>query len=125
MKEFSQKYFSDVTGFSEKNVSNIVKGLVLQPKSDFFVAIAQSFPELNLRWLLIGEGEMFHGENEMIVVREPKGPVYEKPESNLTATILSLSETVAQLSKMVNDVPALREEIEKLKARIQELERRK
>jgi transcriptional regulator with XRE-family HTH domain len=57
-KDLTQAEFSRITGYHPKNISGFLTGTVKLPKIDLVVALATHFPELNLRWLLLGEGEM-------------------------------------------------------------------
>lgn len=59
-KELSQTDFETITGFSQNNLSRFIRGTVKSPKIELITALLNYFPELNLRWLLLGEGEMFH-----------------------------------------------------------------
>ncbi len=58
-KGVTQKSFSERTRYSEQAISKLIKGQTQSPKADLIAQIAISFPNVNLRWLLIGEGEMF------------------------------------------------------------------
>ncbi|MGB1040901.1 MAG: helix-turn-helix domain-containing protein [Flavobacteriales bacterium] len=58
-KRLTQIEFSRITGYHKKNISGFLTGTVQAPKMDFIILVAQYFPELNLRWLLLGDGEMF------------------------------------------------------------------
>ena len=65
-KGVTQKSFSERTKYSEQAISKLIKGQTQSPKADLIAQIAISFPDVNLRWLLLGEGEMFtnHKNNE-------------------------------------------------------------
>jgi transcriptional regulator with XRE-family HTH domain len=61
-KELSQAEFARITSYHPKNISGFLTGTVKLPKIDLVVALATHFPELNLRWLLLGEGEMINSK---------------------------------------------------------------
>ena len=63
-QKISQTDFENVTGFSQRTLSNIISETTKNPKMDFFVAMATYYPNINIRWLLIGEGEMLNQENK-------------------------------------------------------------
>lgn len=109
----------------QATVSNIYKGRTEQPKSDFFEAVAINYPDVNLRWLLLGEDPMLLSEGEGYVIREPDSPGYENGGElkRMMKTIEQLTDTIAHLTRMVNDVPALREEIEKMKKELEKLKK--
>lgn len=75
-KGITQKSFSERTGYSEQSISKLMKGQTQSPKSDLIAQIAILFPNVNLRWLLIGEGEMFidnqNGENLLLEISQLK-----------------------------------------------------
>ncbi|MEO1260975.1 MAG: hypothetical protein AAFZ15_19400 [Bacteroidota bacterium] len=64
-KKVRQIDFCKGTGFSEKNLSNLLTGKVKNTSPDFFVAFAQYFPDVNLRWLFLGQGQKYMSETEM------------------------------------------------------------
>ena len=97
-KQLSQTDFGNTTGFPQYNLSRFIAGKVKSPKIELITALVQYFPELNLRWLLIGEGEMFHAAND--------------------ATILQLSE---QVEKLLLENEGLKGELMEAKDRIIEL----
>jgi transcriptional regulator with XRE-family HTH domain len=104
IKNFSQKIFSDVTGISSATVSNIASGATEFPKADFFQAIAKHFPEVSLRWLLLGEGKMMLEKGEIdkvYVAREPEElPVSYRGQGK---SVEQLSATLDRLSVMLTD----------------------
>ncbi|MGB1040900.1 MAG: helix-turn-helix domain-containing protein [Flavobacteriales bacterium] len=59
-KKLSQSQFCNETGFSKQNLSKFLRGSVKHVKVEIAIVIAKSYPEVNLRWLLLGEGEMFN-----------------------------------------------------------------
>lgn len=58
-KGITQKSFSERTGYSEQSISKLMKGQTQSPRADLVAQIAVLLPDVNLRWLLVGEGEMF------------------------------------------------------------------
>lgn len=54
--------FASLIGVSEANVRNYKNGVM--PKADFLEKIARSF-DININWLLTGEGNMLRTESEM------------------------------------------------------------
>lgn len=82
-KDLSQAEFSRITGYHPKNISGFLTGTVKLPKIDLVVALATHFPELNLRWLLLGEGEMINSKtieidkNSIQTILEQQGEIFE------------------------------------------------
>jgi len=58
----NQKEFGEVVGYSQQSLSNFFSGNTKIPRGDLFIALAEHFPNLNLRWLLIGDGKMWRSE---------------------------------------------------------------
>jgi transcriptional regulator with XRE-family HTH domain len=82
-KNLSQSEFARQTGYHQKNISGFLTGTVKMPKVDLMVALATHFPELNLRWLLLGEGEMINSKtieidkNSIQTILEQQGEIFE------------------------------------------------
>lgn len=53
----SQNAFEDACGLSRGTITNLQKGI----RSDKLAQIASAYPQLNVRWLLLGEGNMLFG----------------------------------------------------------------
>lgn len=111
-KKISQKLFSEVTGYDEKSISNIVNDKTQYPKADFFQAFAIHYPEINLRWLLIGEGEM-EGEPGAfpVVAMEPQERASYKPAQ--VKSVEQLAEANANLVGMLKDCMEEKERLRK------------
>lgn len=97
--------FSDLTGIDKGTVSNLANGGTKHPKADFFQAFVWHFPEVNLRWLLVGVGEMYLPEGELesssMVLREPEeAPAVYQAQSR---SVEQLSETVQRLTGLLSD----------------------
>ncbi len=91
---FNQTTFGEKTGYSRSSLSNFLNGNVKLPKIDLLAAVALNLPHWNLRWILLGTGEMFF-----------------TPGMEIIATPNSLQ-----------SIPAKDLEIEKLKLDIERLE---
>lgn len=57
-KNVTQKSFAEQVGVTEQSISKLIKGQTQSPKADLIAQLTIMFPDVNLRWLLIGEGEM-------------------------------------------------------------------
>jgi transcriptional regulator with XRE-family HTH domain len=57
-KGMTQKSFSKKINYREQSVSNLITGQTKNPRTDLIIRTVAAFPEVNLRWLLLGEGEM-------------------------------------------------------------------
>jgi transcriptional regulator with XRE-family HTH domain len=127
-------HFAKKVGTDKNTVGNILSGKTKLPKADLFISIAKFFPEINLRWLLLGEGEMFSDKEVGNVLRGPEPPPYGKKEENKetgsdAVRWLLLKERMELIERThllrAGEVEALRAEVERLKKRIEELDRSK
>lgn len=66
--------FASLIGVSEANVRNYKNGVM--PKADFLEKIARSF-DININWLLTGEGNMLSSESEKEEKLPPVNQTYE------------------------------------------------
>jgi transcriptional regulator with XRE-family HTH domain len=94
-KGITQKSFSERTGYSEQSISKLMKGQTLSPKADLIAQIAILFPDVNLRWLLIGKGEMYIGH--------PNSENLQLEISKLKNELLNAQNKVIELLEKLND----------------------
>lgn len=84
-----QNAFEKTVGMSTGSISGMTKGM----RADNLAKIAKIYPELNLRWLLLGEGNM----------------LIEKSQESAESTndqIKELNETIALLRDVIKDMRA-------------------
>jgi transcriptional regulator with XRE-family HTH domain len=94
-KGVTQKSFSERTKYSEQAISKIIKGQTQSPKADLIAQIAVSLPDVNLRWLLIAEGDMFNdNQNGDNLILE---------NSRLKDELLDSKNKVIELLEKLND----------------------
>lgn len=63
--KLKQSDISNEIGVARQTLSNIMKGRH-KPSADFLQKLAKAFPTLNIRWILLGEGDMIH-EGSVVV----------------------------------------------------------
>lgn len=97
-KELSQKKFEEIVGMSNGYVNNISKGI-----GPYYVnKIKSVFPELNIAWLTLGEGDMLNTNIEQV----------KRDDEPTTAAVVDFREdTIARLQA---EVDYLRRQNEKL-----------
>lgn len=61
--EMSQQDFANKLEVAPASLSNIFTGKT-NPTNNHVMAIHRAFPEVNINWLLFGEGEMYNVESE-------------------------------------------------------------
>lgn len=99
-KELSKSEFCRIIGVSNAFISSIRKSI--QP--DKIQSIALNFPELNLTWLLTGQGQMLNiNPIKSTGDKESKGVVVPTElfdiMNKLTDTVLSQQKTIETLTK--------------------------
>lgn len=87
-----QNAFEKSVGISNGSIANMSKGL----RSDNLAKIAETYPELNLRWLLLGEGNMIQRENSND----------SQSIDSLNRTIQEQEKTIALLRDMLSELRA-------------------
>jgi len=59
-KGINQKDFAEKTGYLRQSLSKFITGNVKSPKIDLILTVMTHYPELNIDWLLMGNGDMWH-----------------------------------------------------------------
>lgn len=66
----SQREFADALGISPSSLSSLYNGHT-SPTNNHVQAIHRRFPEINVNWLLFGEGDMIDGVSETPATQMP------------------------------------------------------
>ena len=109
-KDFSQSHFCKVTGYSASGVTKFVTGRTQYPKQDFFEAVKKAWPDVNLNWLIMGEGPKYltKGLPELSQLPEQKtveeltrynGPTYKDIEAKVKADFVSKEDYEEQMAQ--------------------------
>ena len=88
-KNISTREFERQIGVSYGFIGNMSKST----SPDKVIKISHQFPELNMTWLLTGEGEM---------IRTDSRPVPDDDRNSLLATIASQQKTIERLTAMLD-----------------------
>lgn len=96
-KGITKNKFETLCGLSKRYVSNISQSI--SPK--VAKRISLTFPELNMGWVLTGEGEMLPTEQKPSESGLASGDVM-KINLNLSETIKEQQSTIAALTEIVN-----------------------
>lgn len=68
----SQLDFAKDIGMSKQTITNVINSKNAKPGFDFIAGIAKAYPHVNVRWLLLGEGEMIIDiKSNLSIVAEP------------------------------------------------------
>lgn len=79
-KNFTAAQFADEIGVQKSGISHIISGRN-NPSLDFVQKILIRFPEVNMEWLIMGQGPMFSGDSVRFTPVEPT--LFAFPESNI------------------------------------------
>ncbi len=63
-ENISQAQLADTLGVSKASISHIISGRN-KPGTDFLVSLLQHYPELNIEWILTGNGKMYRERRRM------------------------------------------------------------
>lgn len=99
-KNITQKDFCDVTGYNDRNLSNILTGRTKVPKIDLIAAFIKFYPEVDVRWLVLGEGEMF---------TDTSAP------ANLGDKLENMESVIDHLARKVTELEVLKEQVRALR----------
>ena len=122
-KGINQKDFSEKTGYLRQSLSKFLTGNVKSPKVDFIQLIMTHYPELNINWLIMDDGDMWNedyiksGKKKEDIKVPASGMVYvgEGMDSKL---VNELIETQAQLvESQKKQIEQLEREIDRLKGK--------
>lgn len=111
-KNFSAVDVAESSDIKLRTAQNYLSGKPNNYPDSFLSWIARQYPEVNLRWLLLGEGPM---ENNAMYLNEENTP-YQK-------TLQRLNDVIETLTKRVNELPALRERIIALEKEIEKIKK--
>ena len=109
-KKMQQKDYCQLTGYSERTLSNIVNGNTKNPKADFFESILVHFPYLNIRWIILGEEPMLFDDSieDEVKLMEEKTNLLIKENRDRTTDLVNEYESLnSELKEKSNELSLL------------------
>lgn len=85
--------FAKHINMPRQKVSNVLEGK-FEPKADILISISKSFPQLNTRWLLTGEGNMWDSDIEKDQVSEISEKYIKQPKESIREAINNQYSTI-------------------------------
>jgi transcriptional regulator with XRE-family HTH domain len=108
----SRRKFADIIGENPSTIASIVRGT--NPSSVIICSILEHYPELNERWLLMGEGPIWKKDLLALTVKD------EREQDGLKQQIENKNDTISALKGQVS---ALEKTIELLEKQMQLMEK--
>lgn len=100
ISDITGKEFADILGVSPARISNIMN-YRNRPDSDLLIFMADKYRNINLKWLLLGEGDMFSDQTEIILPVNPGESILLKKIIELASENGVLKEKVKTLQKQL------------------------
>lgn len=91
--DLSATQFADEIGIQRSSVSHVLSGRN-KPSLDFMLKIKLRYPELNLDWLLLGEGQML--EKDSLETKNQKEEEINEPDVGLFSDEMARKEEKAE-----------------------------
>lgn len=120
-KRLTQEELGEDVGYSGVSIGKLVNEKT-RPKFDFFERLSEKHPDINLVWLITGEGEMLYSDvrgggsfstDEIIrLVQENEESLKESP---------AFMNLVGRIAKESNILESIQDDIKKLQKQIKEL----
>lgn len=100
--DYTASAFADKIGVQRSSLSHLLSGRN-KPSLDFILKVDEAFPELNLKWLLKGEGHYLENENKNYVAQSP--PKISQI-SNSAPTLFSNENDIKSESDIIKNTPS-------------------
>lgn len=91
---------ADRIGVQRSNVSHVMTGRN-NPSSLFLEKLLLTFPELDARWLIVGEGQMLRGNKDDVKVSEVKNLFTEVIEKKVHVAQSPQRDTAKEIARIV------------------------
>ncbi len=103
----NQKEFAENTGYAQQSLSKFLTGTTKSPRIDLLVALATHYPKLDLRWLLLGEGEMWLSEERQAqqvdaVEIFQRNEILERENRDLRELLKAKEETIRAKDELID-----------------------
>ncbi|WP_319480793.1 helix-turn-helix transcriptional regulator [uncultured Draconibacterium sp.] len=112
-KGISAGELAAVLDVQRSNISHILNGRN-KPGASFIEKLLLEFPDLNARWLLTGEGDMFNGQESVDNSPQQKLPIVEESIKQQPKVEKTIKKNNIAEENIESPVPASNSEIDKM-----------
>nr|WP_319509279.1 helix-turn-helix transcriptional regulator [uncultured Draconibacterium sp.] len=112
-KGISAGELAAVLDVQRSNISHILNGRN-KPGASFIEKLLLEFPDLNARWLLTGEGDMFSGQVSVASAPQQKLPMVEETRKQQPLTEKPIKKNVITEENIKTPITAPNSEIDKM-----------
>lgn len=96
-KNLTSRQFAEEIGIQPSGMSHILSGRN-RPSLDFVMKVINRFPEIDIKWLTLGEGEMYASPYSMPVTDAPLSPSFSPSKPATPATTAPVAPTPTDYS---------------------------
>lgn len=93
-KNLTSRQFAEEIGIQPSGMSHILSGRN-RPSLDFVMKVINRYPEIDIKWLTLGEGEMYASPYSMPVSDAPLSPSFSPSKPSTPATTAPVASTPA------------------------------
>ena len=93
-KNLTSRQFAEEIGIQPSGMSHILSGRS-RPSLDFVMKVINRYPEIDIKWLTLGEGEMYASPYSMPVSDAPLSPSFSPSKPSTPATTAPVASTPA------------------------------
>lgn len=101
-KNLTSRQFAEEIGIQPSGMSHILSGRN-RPSLDFVMKVINRYPEIDIKWLTLGEGEMYASPYSMPVSDAPLSPSFSPSKPATTAPVASTPMTTAPVAPTPTD----------------------
>lgn len=116
-KVLRKKALADTIGYTRSVVSNAYNGKEDFATPEFLVAFCKAFPEINLEWLLTGEGDMLQAPQMardgflQVMANDTKPYTQESRDGQISRLLDMIDERDAKIEALLKENAGLRAEL--------------
>lgn len=121
-KKIDELIFIKMTNLNRDRVKKYLKGGT-KPTIDFIKAVFKAYPEINIHWWIIGEGEMLKGEQVPSDSRIMKEKEFQAMQADLKKYLEEAFGAVQRENKLLKKINDLQAENTLLKEKLRQMEK--